>query len=104
MALLRSAPVFFMELTAEDYYRLKKIYPFEPESPDEARYITEQRRRQKMKLHLAKERGYGDIKPLWSAILECRRAGFTLSETAIVLETDLDTIEREWERIKENAR
>ena len=93
-----------MELTAEDYYRLAKIYPFEPEYPDETRYITEQRRRQKMKLHLAKERGYADIKPLWSAILECRRAGFTLSETAIVLETDLETIEREWERIKENTR
>ena len=93
-----------MELTARDYYRLAKIYPSEPKFPDEARYITEQRRRQKMKLHLARERGYGDIKPLWSAILECRRAGFTLSETAIVLETDLETIEREWERIKENAR
>ena len=68
-----------MELTAEDYYRLAKIYPFE------------------------KERGYGDIKPLWSAILECRRAGFTLSETAIVLETDLDTILFEWDRIQQNA-
>ena len=93
-----------MELTAEDYYRLTKIYPFEPQYPDEARYITEQRRRRKMKLHLAKERRYGDIKPLWSAILECRRTGFTLSEIAIVLETDLETIEREWERITENAR
>lgn len=93
-----------MELTAQDYYRLAKIYPFEPKYPDEARYITEQRRRRKMKLHLAKERGYGDIKPLWSAILTLRRGKFTFEEMAIVLETDIETIEREWERIKENAR
>ena len=93
-----------MELTAEDYYRLAKIYPFEPQYPGEARYITEQRRRRKMKLHLAKERGYGDIKPLWSAILTLRRGKFTFEEMTIVLETYLETIEREWERIKENAR
>ena len=103
MALLRSAPVFFMELTAEDYYRLKKIYPFEPKSPGEARYITEQRRRRKMKLHLAKERGYGEIKPLWNAILTLRRGKFTFEEMAIVLETDIDTILFEWDRIQQNA-
>ena len=93
-----------MELTAEDYWRLAKIYPFEPAYPDEARYITEQRRRQKMRLHLAVERGYGDIKPLWSAILTLRRGKFTFQEMAIVLKTDIETIEQEWDRIKQNAR
>ena len=93
-----------MELTAEDYYRLAKIYRFEPEYPDEARYITEQRRQRKMKLHLARERGYGDIKPLWNAILTLRRGKFTFQEMAIVLEMDLETIMQEWDRIKQNAR
>ena len=92
-----------MELTGHDYYRLAKIYPFEPKYPDEARYITEQRRRQKMRIHLAKERGYKDIKPLWSAILECRRSGFDFQEMTIILETDYDTIKWEWDRIKQNA-
>ena len=92
-----------MELTAEDYYRLAKIYPFEPKFSDEARYIAEQRRRRKMKLHLARERGYGDIKPLWNAILTLHRGTFTFEEMAIVLETNVDTILLEWDRIQQNA-
>ena len=92
-----------MEMTAEDYHRLKKIYPFEPEYPDEARYITEQRRKRKMLLHIARER-YADIKPLWSAVIQLRKSGFTFQEMAFILETDIDTIENEWERIKQNAR
>lgn len=94
-----------MELTAQDYWRLAKIYPqsdFERE--DEPLYIAMQRQKRAMRLHLARERGYGDIKPLWSAILTLRRGKFTFEEMAIVLETDLETIEREWDRIQENAR
>lgn len=59
--------------------------------------------KRKMKLHLARERGYGDIKPLWNAILTLRRGKFTFEEIAIVLETDIDTILFEWDRIKQNA-
>ena len=94
-----------MELTAEDYWRLAKIYPqsdFEREG--EPLYITMQRQKRAMRLHLAKEQGYGDIKPLWSAILTLHRGKFTLEEIAIVLETDYDTIKFEWDRIQENAR
>lgn len=93
-----------MELTAQDYWRLAKIYPqsdFEKE--DEPLYIAKQRQKRAMRLHLAKERGYGDIKPLWSAILTLRRGKFTFEEMAIVLETALETIRNEWERIKQNA-
>ena len=102
--MLRSAPVFFMELTAEDYWRLAKVYPqsdFEREG--EPLYIAMQRQKKQMRLHLARERGYGDIKPLWNAILQCRRAGFTLQDTACILETDIDTIENEWDILLQNA-
>lgn len=93
-----------MELTAEDYWRLAKIYPqsdFEREC--EPLSYAMQRQKRQMKLHLAKERGYGEIKPLWSAILTLRRGKFTFEEMSIVLETDIDTIRNEWERIKQNA-
>lgn len=93
-----------MELTAEDYWRLAKIYPqsdFEREG--EPLSYAMQRQKRQMKLHLAKERGYGEIKPLWSAILTLRRGKFTFEEMSIVLETDIDTIRNEWERIKQNA-
>ena len=93
-----------MELTGAEYWRLAKLYPQSQfERDGEARYIAMQRQKQAMKLHLARERFTG-IKPLWLAILDIRKAGFTLQETAHILETDIDTIETEWERIKQNAR
>ena len=92
-----------MELTAEEYWRLAKIYPQSQfERDGEPLYIACQRQKQAMKLHIARER-YASLKPLWNAIIQCRRAGFTLSETASILETDLDTIESEWDRILQNA-
>ena len=46
-----------MKLKAADYWRLAKIYPLEHR--DEPLYISEQRRKERMLLHLAKERfGY----------------------------------------------
>ena len=47
-----------MNLSAANYWRLAKVYPLE-RKPDEALYVTEQRRKERMRLHLAKERfGY----------------------------------------------
>ena len=48
-------------LTASEYYRLAKVYPFKAKFDGEARYITEGRRREKMRLHIAKER-FADLK------------------------------------------
>ena len=94
-----------MELTARDFWRLQPLYPLANyERNGEPIYIAKQRQKRAMRLHLARERGYGDIKPLWNAILTLRRGKFTFEEMAIVLETDLETIEREWEQIQENAR
>lgn len=93
-----------MELTAQDYWRLAKVYPqSEFQRQGEPLYIAMQRQKHAMKRHLARER-YAGIKPLWNAVIQCRRAGFTLQDTAWILETDLDTIENEWDRILQNAR
>ena len=43
-------------LTASEYYRLAKVYPHEAKFDGEPRYITEARRREKMRLHIARER------------------------------------------------
>lgn len=94
-----------MELTAEDFWRLQPLYPQSDFTrKGEPLFIAGQRQKKAMKLHLAKERGYGKIKPLWNAIIQCSRAGFTLQETASILETDIDTIESEWDIILQNAR
>ena len=94
-----------MQLSADEYWRLAKLYPQSDfERDGEPLSIAVQRQKKQMKLHIAREKGYGDIKPLWSAILECRRAGFSLRDTAWILQTDLDTITSEWERIRQNAR
>lgn len=94
-----------MELTAEDYWRLAKIYPQSDfERDGEPLTYAIQRQKDAMRLHLAKERGYGEIKPLWSAILTLRRGKFTFEEMAIVLETDYETIKQEWDHILQNAR
>ena len=93
-----------MELTATDFYRLQPLYPQgEFEREGEPLYIACQRQKDAMRLHLARER-YADIKPLWSAILTLLRGKFTFREMAIVLETDLATIETEYERMQQNAR
>ena len=67
-------------LTASDYYRLAKLYPFEAKFDGEARYITEGRRREKMRLHIAKER-FADLKQesTRDGVIELRGVhGFTL--------------------------
>ena len=55
-----------MNLSAANYWRLAKVYPLE-RKPDEALYVTEQRRKAK-DLHLAKER-FGYLKPLRDAVI-----------------------------------
>ena len=93
-----------MELTADEFWRLKPLYPRKNyEREGEPFYIASQRQKRAMKLHLARER-YADITPLWNAILTLRRGQFTFDEMAIVLEMDLETIMQEWDRIKQNAR
>ena len=93
-------------LTASDYYRLAKIYPFEAKFDDEARYITEQRRKSKMRLHIAKER-FADLKSesTRDAVIQLRGVhGFTLETCAAILDRSLDDIERAWDIAKQNAR
>ena len=93
-----------MKLTGHDYYRLKSLYPqAQYERKGEPLYIACQRQKRAMRLHVARER-YADIKPLWLAIIRVRRAGFTFDEIADVLQTDIETIEQEWDRIILNAR
>ena len=43
-------------LTASDYYRLAKVYPHEAKFDGEPRRVTEQRRKKRMRLHIARER------------------------------------------------
>ena len=94
-----------MEVTAEDYWRLQPLYPEKDYKRDgETLRMTIQRQKKDMKLHLAREKGYGDIKPLWFAILECKRAGFSLRDAASILQTDIEIIINEWERMRQNAR
>ena len=93
-----------MELTAQDFWRLQPLYPQSDFTrKGEPLYIACQRQKKAMKLHIARER-YADIKPLWNAIIQCGRAGFNLQETASILETDINTIENEWDIIRQNAR
>ena len=95
-------------LTAEAYHRLAKLYPFKACSrfEGEARYITEQRRKEKMRLHLAKER-FADLKSETTndAVIQLRGVhGFTLKACAAILDRPLDDIERAWDIAKQNAR
>ena len=93
-------------LTAADYYRLAAIYPLEAKFDDEARYITEGRRREKMRLHIARER-FADLKEesTRDAVIELRGVhGFTLKDCAAILDRSLEKIERAWEIAKQNAR
>ena len=93
-------------LTGEAYHRLAKLYPLEAKFDDEARYITEQRRKEKMRLHIAKER-FADLKSesTRDAVIQLRGVhGFTLKTCAAILDRSLENIERAWEIAKQNAR
>ena len=93
-------------LTGEAYHRLVKLYPLEAKFDDEARYITEQRRKEKMRLHIAKER-FADLKEesTRDAVIQLRGVhGFTLKTCAAILDRSLENIERAWEIAKQNAR
>ena len=66
-----------MNLSAANYWRLAKVYPLE-RKPDEALYVSEQRRKERMRLHLAKERfGYLKAKPLRDAVIILRGRSVT---------------------------
>ena len=71
-----------MNLSAANYWRLAKVYPLE-RKPDEALYVTEQRRKERMRLHLAKERfGYLKAKPLRDAVIILRSERLSLRKIA----------------------
>ena len=93
-------------LTAVDYWRLAKIYPFKAEFEGEARYITEQRRKEKMRLHIAKER-FSDLKQESTrhAVIQLRGVhGFTLKDCAAILDRSIEEIEFAWDIAKQDAR
>ena len=93
-------------LSASEYYRLAKVYPFEAKFDDEPRRVTEQRRKEKMRLHIAKER-FADLKSesTRDAVIQLRGVhGFTLETCAALLDRPLDQIERAWDIAKQNAR
>ena len=94
-----------MNLSAANYWRLAKVYPLE-HKPDEALYVTEQRRKERMRLHLAKERfGYLKTKPLRDAVIILRgEPGFSLRKCAHILDTDIETIKFQWDVLLQNAR
>ena len=93
-------------LTASEYYRLAKVYPFEAKFDDEPRRVTEQRRKEKMRLHIAKER-FADLKSesTRDGVIELRGVhGFTLENCATILDRPLHEIEFAWDIAKQNAR
>ena len=93
-------------LTAEAYHRLAKVYPFKAKFDGEARYITEGRRREKMRLHIAKER-FADLKQesTRDGVIELRGVhGFTLEDCATILDRPLHEIEFAWDIAIQNAR
>ena len=93
-----------MNLSAANYWRLAKVYPLERKS-DEALYVTEQRRKEKMRLHLAKERfGYLKAKPLRDAVIILKSNGFSLKKIAFILGTDIEAIVFQWDVLLNNAR
>ena len=93
-----------MNLSAANYWRLAKVYPLE-RKPDEALYITEQRRKERMLLHLAKERfGHLKAKPLRDALIILRAERFSLRKIAHILDVDIDAIQFQWNVLLQNAR
>ena len=92
-------------LTASDYYRLAKVYPLEAKFDDEPRYVTLQRQKEKMRLHIAKER-FADLKieSTRDGVIELRGVhGFTLEACAAILDRPLHEIEFAWDIAKQNA-
>ena len=93
-----------MNLSAANYWRLAKVYPLE-RKPDEALYVSEQRRKERMRLHLAKERfGYLKAKPLRDAVIILRGEGFSLRKISYILDTDIEAIVFQWDVVLQNAR
>ena len=93
-----------MNISAENYWRLAKVYPLE-RKPDEALYVTEQRRKEKMYLHLAKERfGHLKSKPLRDAVIILRGERRSLRKIAHILDVDIETIKFQWDVLLQNAR
>ena len=94
-------------LTASDYYRLAKVYPFEAKFDGEPRRVYhEQRRKEKMRLHIAKER-FADLKSesTRDGVIELRGVhGFTLEDCATILDRPLHEIEFAWDIAIQNAR
>ena len=92
------------KLSAANYWRLAKIYPLE-RKPDEALYISEQRRKEKMRLHLARERfGYLKSKPLRDAVIILKGEGFSLRKIAYILNVEVEVIQFQWDVVLQNAR
>ena len=93
-----------MNLSAANYWRLAKVYPLE-HKPDEALYVTEQRRKERMRLHLAKERfGYLKAKPLRDAVIILRGERLSLRKIAHILDVDIETIKFQWDVLLQNSR
>ena len=93
-----------MNLSASEYWRLTKIYPLEQRG-DEALYISEQRRKERMLLHLAKERfGHLKAKPLRDAVIILRGERFSLRKIAHILNVDIEAIEFQWDVLLQNSR
>ena len=93
-----------MKISAANYWRLAKVYPLEHRK-DEALYITEQRRKEKMRLHLAKERfGHLKAKPLRDAVIILRAERFSLKKIAHILDVDVDVVVFQWDVLLQNAR
>ena len=93
-----------MNLSAADYWRLSKVYPLE-RKPDEALYITEQRRKEQMCLHIARERfGYLKAKPLRDAVIILRAERLSLRKIAYILDVDIAAIVFQWDVVLQNAR
>ena len=93
-------------LTGEAYHRLAKMYPFEAKFDDEPGYVTLQRQKEKMRLHIAKER-FADLKheSTRDGVIELRGVhGFTLKDCAAILDRPLHEIESAWDIAKQNAR
>ena len=92
-----------MNLSAANYWRLAKIYPLEHR--DEPLYISEQRRKERMLLHLAKERfGYLKAKPLRDAVIILRGERLSLRKIAYILDMDIEAIQFQWDVLLQNAR
>ena len=93
-----------MNISTDNYWRLAKVYPLE-RKPDEALYISEQRRKERMRLHLAKERfGHLKAKPLRDAVIILRAERFSLRKIAFILDVDIEAIVFQWDVLLQNSR